>query len=155
MVYDSLYGNTEKVAYEVARILQTKMETKVVRVSEADEELKKKIDALIVGSPTQGGRPKIETQQWLERIPKRRLMDVKCAAFDTRFLESEQSYGLKMLMKLIGYAAPKMIKMLKDKGGEAIDSGKGFIVTAKEGPLAEGELQEVQQWTENLIVRLK
>jgi len=52
IVYDSVYGNTEKVAKAIGDAITG--EVKVLRVGELNSSELKTFDLLIVGSPTQG-----------------------------------------------------------------------------------------------------
>ena len=63
------------------------------------------------------------------------------AAFDTRFELESQGVGLRLLMSVIRYAAPRLAKALEKKGGKLVAEPEGFIVENKEGPLKEGELE--------------
>jgi len=55
IVYDSMYGNTEKIAKAIGDGLTG--EVKVVRVGEVNPAELKTFDLLILGSPVHGGRP--------------------------------------------------------------------------------------------------
>ena len=55
IVYDSAYGNTEKIAKAIGDAITG--EAKVLRVSEVNPSEFKTFDLLIVGSRTYGGRP--------------------------------------------------------------------------------------------------
>ncbi len=62
IVYDSLYGNTDKVAHAIGEVVA---DAKVVPVDEADLVELKGYDLLIVGSPTQGaGRQLQSVSSW-------------------------------------------------------------------------------------------
>ena len=54
IVYDSVYGNTEKIAKAIGGAITG--EVRVLRVDESNSAELESIDLLIVGSPTQGGR---------------------------------------------------------------------------------------------------
>jgi hypothetical protein len=83
-------------------------------------------------------------------IPAAALSGKKVAAFDTRFLAKEQNFGLRILMKTIGYAAPRILKILVAKGGEVASSPEGFIVQGKKGALKDGERERATLWGKNL-----
>ena len=142
VVYDSQFGNTEKVAQTVAKSISGKA-IKVTDLKKTDlDDLK----ILVVGSPTLGGRATEPLQGFLEQIPAGKLSGVKVAAFDTRFSEKDVNFALRLLLKTIDYAAPKMSKILIDKGGTQIIPPQGFIVKGKDGPLATGELEKANTW---------
>lgn len=148
IIHDSLYGNTEKIAREIGNHIPL---SKVISVKEAVVSDLKSIDLLIIGSPVHGGRPKQDLQSFLNQIPKNGLKDVSVAVFDTRFLEKNQNFALKLLMKAIGYAAPKIAETLKNNGARLTSPPQGFIVNGKSGPLADGELERAKSWAMQLI----
>ena len=149
IVFDSQFGNTEKIARAIGEGFSENDKVKVVRVSEAKE--LGGVDVLIAGSPTQGGRPTERLRDFLNRIPENGLKGISVAAFDTRILEKDQNFALSMLMKTIGYAAEKISKMLESKGGKLVAQPEGFIVKGKEGPLAEDELERAKDWAKQVI----
>ena len=137
IVYDSTYGNTEQIARAIGAAISG--EIKVLRVSEVNPSDMNSIDLLILGSPTQGARPTVAMQEFLNKI------DVKgknVAVFDTRI----------GIAKLFGVAADKIVKSLKEKGAVAIAPTAGFNVTAEKVPkLKEGELERAANWAKSLI----
>jgi len=144
VLYDSLYGNTKKVAEVIGKGIDG--DVKVAQVSKLDPSELKDLDILIVGAPTHGGRPSPATQKFLEGIPKGFLKNIKVAAFDTRYSNKDHSALLGFFMKIIGFAAPKIAKKLKKGGGDLVVEPEGFIVEGKEGPLKKGELERAGKW---------
>lgn len=143
IVYDSVYGNTEKIARAVAGAITPFGEVKVLRVGEANLPELGSIDLLIVGSPTQGGKPTPAVQEFLSKIPANALKNINVASFDTR---------VKMFVaKLFGYAAGRIADSLKDKGGNLVAPPEGFIVKGNEGPLKEGELERAADWAKGIL----
>lgn len=150
IIYDSLFGNTKLIAETIAGVFSLP-DTEIYHVSKAGQLDFKLFDLLIIGSPTQGGRPKTTTQEFLDKIPTKALEGVKVASFDTRFLSKEQKFFLRLLMKIIDYAAPRIAKDLEKKGGKLIVPPEGFIVVGREGGLREGELEHAKSWARKLI----
>jgi flavodoxin len=148
IIYDSAYGNTEIIARAIARAFGD--EAVVQRVSEAVAAGFEGLDWLIVGSPTQGGRPTKELAGFLRRLPAGALDGVSMATFDTRFAAADQGMGLRLLMRVIGYAAPRLAKGLQAKGGKLVLPTEGFIVEGKEGPLKQGEEDRALAWGQRL-----
>ncbi len=146
VVYDSGYGNTAKIAEVIAAGLGTR----AVQAKDVPADSLGKLKLLVLGSPTQGGNMTPFLKEYFEVVPDGSLHDVKVAAFDTRFALDDQKLGLRMLMRVIGYAAPKIITLLKAKGGKDIVEPEGFIVTGKEGPLKDGELVRAEAWGKQL-----
>jgi flavodoxin I len=141
IVYDSVYGNTEKIARAIAEAVTPSGEVKVLGAGEADPSELESTELLIVGSPTHGGRPTPAVQNFLKKVPK--LQGVNVAAFDTRITAK--------LVKVFGYAAGRIANNLKKKGGNLIASPEGFFVTGGQGPLKEGELERAADWAKGIL----
>ncbi len=137
IVYDSVYGNTEKIAKAIGGAMAG--DVKVLRVGEVNPSDLESIDLLIVGSPTQGGRPTPAIQDFLKKVSEPAIKGVNVAAFDTRFSTR--------WARIFGYAAGKIADNLKGKGGTLIASPEVFFVKGTEGPLKEGELERAASWT--------
>lgn len=151
IIYGSAYGNTEKIAKVLAEAIG-KPGSVILKqpgnVSQADLD---KSDLVIVGSPTQGGRPIKTVQNYLDNLSGNALRGKKVVAFDTRFAMNEHGLGLKLLMKSIGFAAPRIGAELNAKGGEPVAEPKGFIVEGKEGPLKNGEIERAYNWMKQIL----
>ena len=146
VIYDSVFGNTEKVAQSVAAALQTT----ALPVSQVTAEQVREQDVLVVGSPTRGFRPTEGISKFIEALPKNHLANVRVAAFDTRIvLETINSKALRFLVDKGGYAASTIAKMLQNKGGKLVLAPEGFFVTGEQGPLKDGELQRATEWASN------
>jgi flavodoxin len=144
VIYDSAYGNTAKVARAICDHLGA--DADLALAIDVDSRDLDGVDLLVVGSPTQGGRATPPVQQFLAELPK--LHGVRVAAFDTRIDKGRVNAGLRLLMKAIGFAADKISRNLKSKGGSLAAKPAGFIVTGKEGPLEPAELARAGAWAE-------
>jgi flavodoxin I len=153
IIYDSMYGNTEKIAQAIGQDLIG--EVKVERVGEANPSELKSCDLLILGSPVHGGRATPELEAFIKQLPANSLDGISVAAFDTRFEAEEQGAGLRLLMSVIRYAASRMAKALVKKGGILVAEPEGFIVENKEGPLKQGELERATKWATQLSLAKK
>lgn len=143
VIYDSFFGNTEIVAKAIAAEFE---DCKAVKV-ESGEELGL-YDLIIFGSPTRGFRP---IKSIADFIKENNFTDVKVAAFDTRIaLEDTKNAFLKRMIKLFGYAAVPMTKLLKRRGGTVVNEPIGFNVADTKGPLKEGELEKAIQWARKM-----
>ena len=140
IVYDSMYGNTEKIAQAIGGAIIG--EVKVLRIGEVNPSELEAIDLLIVGSPTQGGRPTQAIQDFLNKTAESAIKGIKVAAFDTRFTSR--------WARIFGFAAGRITRVLKGKGGDLIASPEGFFVTGTEGPLKEGELERAASWARGI-----
>ena len=143
IVYDSVYGNTEKIARAIAEAITPSYEVKVLQAGEANPSELASIDLLIVGSPTHAGRPTPAIQDLLNKVPKLSLKGINVAAFDTRISTK--------LVGVFGYAAGRIAGNLKRKGGTLIASPEGFFVTGSKGPLKEGELERAAGWAKGIL----
>ena len=141
IVYDSVYGNTERIARAIAEAIAPSGEGKALRAGEANLSELESLDLLIVGSPTHGGRPTAAVQDFLNKVPK--LQDINVAAYDTRITTK--------FVKVFGYAAGRIANNLKKKGGILIASPEGFFVTGGQGPLKEGELERAAAWVKGML----
>jgi flavodoxin I len=153
VIYDSTYGNTEKIAQAIGQGLIGQV--KVLRIGEANPAELATCNLLIVGSPVHGGRATPELDAFIKQIPANTLEGVSVAAFDTRFEAEEQGVGLRILMSVIRYAAPRIAKALEKKGGILVAEPEGFIVENKEGPLKQGELERATKWATQLSLAKK
>ncbi len=151
IVYDSVYGNTEKIARAIAGAITPSDGVKVLRAGEANPLELAPIDLLIVGSPTHGGRPTPAIQEFLSRIPANALKNVGVTSFDTRFQAKDKGVGIRILVGVIGYAAGRIANTLKGKGGYLAAPPEGFIVEGNEGPLKQGELERAAGWAKGIL----
>jgi flavodoxin I len=148
IVYDSVFGNTEKIAIAMGETLASQGDVQVVRVSDLKSEQLVGLDCLFAGSPTRGFRPTPAMTEWLKSLPADSLKGVRVAAFDTRMATSDIKSGLlRALVNIGGYAAKPIADQLKKKGGEPLNlSPEGFFVKDREGPLKEGEMERAANW---------
>jgi flavodoxin I len=143
IVYDSVYGNTEKIARAIADAITPSGEVKVLGADEANPSELESTDLLIVGSPTHAGRPTPAVQDLLNKVTKPALQGINVVAFDTRITTK--------LVGVFGYAAGRIARNLKGKGGTLIASPVGFYVTGTKGPLKEGELERAAGWAKGIL----
>jgi flavodoxin I len=141
VVYDSFYGNTEKIAKAIGEAISGG-EARMLRAGEVGPSELDNVSLLIVGAPTQGGRATPAIRDFLDRVTKSEINGLDAAAFDTRLAAK--------MAKIFGYAAGRIASSLKSKGANLIAEPEGFFVTGKEGPLKEGELERAAAWGKGL-----
>lgn len=147
VVYDSKFGNTEKLAQAIGAALASKGPVAVVNVAAAKPEQLAGVDLLLVGSPTWGGRPTPAISKWLKDLPRNGLKGVQVAGFDTRGdMAQVTSRFVNLLVGIVGFAAAPISARLEKKGGIVAVPPEGFIVLDREGPLREGELERAAEW---------
>jgi flavodoxin len=161
IIFDSRYGNTEKIAFAIRDGLTgeagAEVEVEAIRAVTAKPEDVAKWDLVLVGGPTHGTNPSPDMHQFLKRIPEDALAGVRMAAFDTR-TDPGQLKGMARafarILDRFGYAAPKISTALEKKGARIVKPPEGFTVLDMEGPLQEGELQRAQAWAVALARQL-
>jgi len=147
VVYDSYFGNTEKIAQAIGKAFGTAKTVNVVKVDLAKQEMLEGIDVLIVGSPTRAFRPTSSIIKFLRKIPPRGLSGVKVATFDTRLvMNDDMPRFLRFSVKFFGYANKPILDLLMNKGGQETVPPEGFFVKDTEGPLQDGELERAADW---------
>jgi flavodoxin len=142
IVYDSQFGNTERIAQAIADTLRAFGQAQAVHVDPAHPVSFQGVDLLILGCPTQGMRPTLAMQSFLGNVSSQRLSGLAVACFDTRFRG--------FLWK--SSAAPRMARQLRTLGVEPLVAPESFFVQAmkKEGPLLAGEVERAATWARML-----
>lgn len=152
VVFESLWGNTEQLAREIAAGIGGES-TDVVDAASAPDTLDADVDLLVVGGPThtfsmsRGSTRESATQQGAERIPARGIREwiealaspgraVPVATFDTRIVSP----------RLPGSAAKKAMKRLVALSFRPIARPETFGVHGYAGPVANGELERARRW---------
>ena len=152
VIYDSVFGNTEKIARAIAEGLGSRVSVELLQAGTVAPDQLAGLDLLVVGSPTRGFRPTEAVTDLLNRVQVNALQGVKVAAFDTRFKADEiESVGVRFIVKTGGYAAKRIAGRLKKAGGDLIVPPEGFYVKDTEGPLKEGELERAKEWAASLL----
>ena len=153
VVYDSVFGNTERIAQAIAGGLGSPEILKIAQARDVTPEQLEGLSLLVVGSPTRKFRPTAATIALIRRIPRNDLEGVKVAAFDTRIAptEIEKVRILAFLVKIFGYAAKPIADRLEKKGGQLAVSPEGFCVGGTKGPLQKGELERATEWAKQIM----
>lgn len=147
VVYDSIHGNTEKVARAIGEALGAE----TVKADAVRPEQLAGLDLLVVGAPTHGGRPSPNAAAFLKGLAGGSLSGVRVAAFDTRTPPEVLKSGfLRLLVRVLGWAGKRIAKSLTAAGGQLVAEPEGFIVLDREGPLKEGELERAVAWGRKL-----
>ncbi len=152
VIYDSQFGNTEKIALAIRDALSDGAETRLVRASNVSPRDLTATDLVIIGSPTQRFHATETVDRLLRGVS---LRGVRAAAFDTRFdMDEVDSRMLRVAARVAGdsaYAAPRIAAALEKTGATMITPPEGFIVTDTEGPLREGELERAAEWARGIL----
>lgn len=143
VIYDSKFGNTMKVAEAVADALKAYGEVRMSPVAETAPDQLGGYDLLVAGCPTQGHGISPTFQALLNAVPVGSLKGETALVFDTRY---------QMPRWLTGSAAAELVRKLKDLGCAQVAPPESFFVSAKEGPLVEGELERAAEWLKVALI---
>lgn len=149
VIYDSVFGNTEKIAQAIGETLG---DVPVKKVDQVNDQDLSDLSILIVGSPTRAFQPTPAIKNFLKGLAPDKLKNVKSGAFDTRIPKDQTDSGfLKFMINIFGYADKKIEKRLAKAGAVIGLESTGFGVTGTEGPLAEGELERAKTWSGKIL----
>lgn len=155
IVYDSLFGNTERIARSIAARLETRGSIQICTASECGPLHVEGIDLLVVGGPTHHHGISPEMQRFLDSIPQTELLDVATAAFDTRYPGAAW---------ITGSAAAAIARILKKKGARLVDEPECFFIEKDRTPqgvkrrheqehLLSGEEHRASIWAWDLAIK--
>jgi len=152
IIYDSVFGNTGKIAKSIEAGIASQNEVVALSITEATIERLNNIDLLVIGSPTRGFRPTEPVKAFLNQISSTQLSNINVATFDTRIdLKTIKSGFFRFVVNKGGYAADGMAKQFKKMGAKSVVAAEGFLVMGEEGPLKDGELERAEKWGAALI----
>ncbi len=164
VVYESMYGNTHQIAEAIGDGLRESLPTDVISVHEAQPDMMKDVDLVVVGGPThthgmshgstresavtKAAEPDSDlhldadaagdgVREWLESLGP---MTGRAAAFDTR---------IDMSTLVTGRASKGIAKQLRRHGFEVVVDPESFLVT-KETHLVPDEQRHARQWGRQL-----
>jgi flavodoxin len=129
VVYDTKFGNTKQVAEGIAEVLNAE----IINVSAIDPSQIKEYDVFAFGCPVHAWNMSSGMKTALKRLEGESFVGKKAATFDTRIAS-----------RFAGNAASKIQKKLKKLDFKIAMKPVHFIVTGREGPLADGEMEKVQ-----------
>lgn len=145
VVYDTKFGNTERIARAIAETLGAGETVPVVTTEEAGERDLTGLDLLAVGGPTQGHGMSAPLRTFIDHLPSEAVKDVPTVTFDTR---------LTWPRFLAGSAAAAAAKTLTKKGARLVAPPESFLVSGSEGPLADGELERAHTWASDVYTKI-
>jgi flavorubredoxin len=146
IVFDSEFGNTREVGEAIARELRAQGEVEMVKVDTARVgALASRADLVLVGGPTQVHGLSTRMRTFLDSLPVDSLAGKAAAAFDTRMP------GWRFVT---GAASTSIAKRLERHGAHLVVQPESFLVTAKEGPLANEEVARARIWAQRIVAAL-
>lgn len=136
IIYDSLFGNTEKVTRALASGLRERgADVDCVRVAKVDVAGLRAYNMLIIGGPTHKRGLSEPMKVFTERLNDVDLTDLKGFAFDTK---QEPRF-------LTGSAGKHIEQKMKQRRMRVVKPHASAIVLGREGPLAEGTEAQFRQ----------
>ena len=129
VIYDTKFGNTEKIAMDIAKMLNAD----VYRVTDVDILKLKEYDVFAVGSPTHAWNMSMGMKTFFKKLTGESFKGKKAVTFDTKYKS-----------RFAGSAGKKIQSKLKKLDFEIVMKPVSFIVTGREGPLAEGEIEKIK-----------
>ena len=152
IIFDSFFGNTEKIARIIGESLSSEHSVVVTRIEDAKTADVKTTDLLVIGSPTRAFRPSPKIAGFIRSLTPELLKGKTCAVYDTRIaLEDIHSWFLGFMVKFFGYAAEAMEKTLVKKGAAREIPCGWFYVADSEGPLKDGETERAVKWIQSIV----
>jgi hypothetical protein len=156
VVYESWFGNTQRIAEKIATALVPEGEVEVVTVDDPLPSLIG-VDLVVLGAPTHvhglsstrsrkgaidqrgdAGEPGIGARGWVDQLPACRA---RLAVFDTRAHKPQL---------LVGSAAHGLARRVQRRGYQLAGEPQSFFVQGTPGPLEEGELERAWEWGRTL-----
>lgn len=158
VVYDSAFGNTQKIAEAIGAAL---IEAEVRHAAQVKPEDLSGLECLVVGSPTQKMNFTGGMRDFLACIPPNGLAGIRVAAFDTRISNEDMRASVRspvtrFMVKVFlhRFAAGPIAGALKKKGGVEVIDPEGFFVSDTKGPLKAGELERATAWAQQITQKI-
>jgi hypothetical protein len=165
VIYESMFGNTQRVAEAIAQGLRPRFDVAVLEVGHAEPELED-VDLVVVGGPIHAwsmsregtrkgaheqaeGTPIVSTgtgiREFLAAIHDANPEHpVAAATFDT---------AIRTRWFPVGSAARPAAKQLSKHGYRLLAKPEHFYVQDSRGPLLDGEVERAQAWASELGTR--
>ncbi len=140
VVYESKFGNTEKVARAVAETLKKHVTVRFVSVNDPFPRDFHDVNLLVVGSPNHRAGISEPMNAFLAKFQD--LNGIWVAVFDTRIK------GPQILSRPVSQV---LGKDLRKRGGTLIVQPESFFVYEREAYLYDGELNRAVKWTESIL----
>lgn len=157
IVYESMYGNTERIARAVRDGLRAYVEVETVPVNRAPDVVPDGVELLVVGGPThafslsrlstrqEAGKQgdlvmpvEVGIREWLAALRRANATTApRVATFDTR---------IARVRRLPGSAARSAAKLLRRMGYRPLTTSESFFVDETTGPIKEIEIERARRW---------
>lgn len=156
VVYDSVYGNTEKVAEAIAEQIKNEGHQVEVRSLKKRHSIPQEGDFLFIGSPTRMGRMTNRSKNFARKLDRNVWKEKPIIAFDTILITPEDEKGRKKTTRWIEYgAAPRLHDLLKEKGLNAYTPVLRLEVEGVKGPLVPTALDDTRRYVHEFLLPFK
>ena len=148
VVYDTSFGNTEKVAETIAGTLkESGIEVDLFDVKDVKGLSGKDYDFLVLGSPTKLGTMSFAIRFFFGKVNGEEWINKPFSAFDTELPDN--------LVNKEWSAAEKISEKLRDKGMKQLLPVLKAVVLGQKGPLKEGEVERTGDYARELAIKLR
>jgi len=156
VVFDSVYGNTKKVAEAIAEQIRADGHSADILNLGESEAKKVEADFMFVGSPTRMGRPTKKAKAFVEGLNPEYWRNRPIVTFDTVGPMSEDEEKRKAwLARVENSAATRMRDQARARGIKVLSDVLHIAVTGFKGPLAPDALDQARDFTHRFVTSLK
>jgi flavodoxin len=161
IVFESMFGNTERVARAIRDGLRQYVPAETVPVNQAPDVVPDDVRLLVVGGPTHAfsmSRPstrqdawkqgdvvmpiEVGIREWLGALkPASGSAALRVTTFDTRIAK---------VRRLPGSAARSAAKLLRRRGYRMLGTSGSFFVDETTGPIHDAEIERAERWGQEL-----
>jgi flavodoxin len=154
VAFDSVYGNTQRVAEAIAEEIRAQgheavvynLGQKVPRLAEGD--------FVFVGSPTRMGRMTGRTKKFVKRLDRQHFASRTVVPFDTILPVPEDPEKRQKALKWTeNGAAPRIKELAAEKGLKVYEQVLRVNVSGLKGPLAPGAIEQAKQFTREFLAK--
>jgi menaquinone-dependent protoporphyrinogen IX oxidase len=154
VAFDSVYGNTRKVAEAIAEEIRAQgHEVEVYNLGEKVPRLAKG-DFVFVGSPTRMGRMTGRTKKFVKRLDQEHFASRTVVPFDTIMTVPEDPEKRQKALKWTEHGAAIRIKELADRRGLKVNEQVLRVnVSGLKGPLVPEALDQAREFTRAFLTQ--
>lgn len=157
VVYDTKYGNTQRVAELIAEGLRsTGAEAVVENMKKVNLDEAGGFDAILMGSPNHIGRPTRTFKKFVGKLKKANLKEKSLAAFDTYVGKKDDQEVIQPGGGEFQKALLRMEKQLKEKLPhlKLISPGLSIAVGGMKGPILDADLPKCNEFGQKIASQL-
>jgi menaquinone-dependent protoporphyrinogen IX oxidase len=153
IIYDTSYGNTQKIAEALAETLkEAGIETDIFLIKKVKKLSGKEYNFLALGSPTKYGTMSFAMKFFLGKIKSEEWTNKPFIAFDT---ENPENVEKSRAENKNWSAAEKIAEKLKEKNMNQLLPVLKGLVQGWKGPLVDGEIENTKNYANEMATKLK